>query len=182
MIEKLKAIICELVCKKDPEINLPQKQQIQMSMLETEDPSWLKVARNELGIQEIRGRKHNARIIEYHQETSLKAMDDETSWCSSFIGWCFKESGIEGTNKANARSWLSWGRELKEPTAGCVVVLWRETKTSWKGHVAFYVGETDDHYLLLGGNQSNKVKVSKYPKYRLLGFRWPKTKPESQPS
>lgn len=137
------------------------------------NPPWLNEAIGELNTVEISGNKHNPRIIEYHQTTSLKAKDDETSWCSSFVNWCFKQVGIEGTNSAAARSWLNWGRVLEEPKRGCVVIFWRVSIKSWQAHVAFYIGETKDHILCLGGNQNNTVNISKYPKKRLLGYRWP---------
>jgi hypothetical protein len=36
--------------------------------------------------------------------------------------------------------------------------------------------ETATHYLLLGGNQSDQVKISSFPKssWTLRGYRWPK--------
>jgi len=136
-------------------------------------PRWYKIAAQELGVSEIKGKKHNPKIVAYHQATSLKAKDDETSWCSSFVNWCFKEAGIFGTNKANARSWLDWGLTLEKPKIGCVVVFWRGSLKGWQGHVAFYVKESETHIYVLGGNQSDKVSIAKYPKERLLGYRWP---------
>jgi hypothetical protein len=43
--------------------------------------------------------------------------------------------------------------------------------------VAFYVSETATHIKVLGGNQSNQVKESNYPKSRLIGYRWPSDVP-----
>jgi len=42
-------------------------------------------------------------------------------------------------------------------------------------HVGFLVEETSTHYALLGGNQSNSVKVTRFPKkkWRLKACRWP---------
>jgi len=136
-------------------------------------PAWFKIAWEELGTTEVLGIGNNPRILEYHQTTSLKAGSDSTSWCSSFINWCFKEAGIKGTDSALARSWLRWGKSLDEPKVGCVVVLWRGSITGWKGHIGFYLRESKTHVFLLGGNTSDKVGVAKYPKKRILDFRWP---------
>ena len=47
---------------------------------------WLNITYAELGIREqSEPGKHNARILAYHQTTTLKATDDETPWCSSFV-------------------------------------------------------------------------------------------------
>ena len=39
------------------------------------------------------------------------------------------------------------------------------------GHVGFYAGRFDNFIEVLGGNQSDTVKVSRYPVKRLLGVR-----------
>ncbi len=63
---------------------------------------WMDIATAELGVHEdsLPG-QHNARIVEYHQTTTLKATDDETPWCSSFVNWVMKQSGRSGTNAGN---------------------------------------------------------------------------------
>lgn len=55
------------------------------------------------------------------------------------------------------------------------MVFWRESKSSGKGHVGFYAGEDETAFLLLGGNQSNKVSYAWVGKDRFLQARWPTT-------
>lgn len=43
------------------------------------------------------------------------------------------------------------------------------------GHVGFVVGWNDTHVYLLGGNQSDMVNVTKFPKSSVRGYRWPTT-------
>jgi uncharacterized protein (TIGR02594 family) len=125
------------------------------------------------GVEEIRGSRHNPRILEYHATTSLQANDDETPWCSSFVNWCMRQCGIAGTDSALARSWVDWGRPLDAPRVGCVVVLSRPPNPG-SGHVAFYAGERSaSRLLLLGGNQGDQVAYSSYPRDRVLAYRWP---------
>jgi uncharacterized protein (TIGR02594 family) len=139
-------------------------------------PAWLAIAHREMdtGIDEIRGGADNPRIVEYHQTTSLKASDDETAWCSSFVNWCVVQSGIAGTNSALARSWIGWGQVLERPERGAVTVFRREGGPT-RGHVAFYWSRSGDRVLVLGGNQGNQVSIKSYPAADLLGFRWPKS-------
>jgi uncharacterized protein (TIGR02594 family) len=142
-----------------------------MDVLKTEQaPAWYQIAVAEIGVKEFRG-SENPRIIEYHQCTSLKADEDEVAWCSAFVNWVFHQVGITGTNSASARSWLKWGKEVKVPYKGCVVVFSRGEP--WQGHVAFYVHEQGTTVGVLGGNQSDSVCVSYYPKSRVLGYREP---------
>jgi uncharacterized protein (TIGR02594 family) len=139
-------------------------------------PTWMHIALGEMkrGIREVSGTQHNPRIIEYHKTTTLQAGRDESAWCSSFTNWCMKQSGLAGTDKANARSWLDWGSEITQPRYGCVVVLWREDPSSWKGHVGFFLAHRNaKKMLLLGGNQGDSVSIAAYPRHRLLSYRWP---------
>jgi uncharacterized protein (TIGR02594 family) len=136
-------------------------------------PKWMEYAEREIGTKEIAGEEDNKRIIEYHACTTLKATDDETAWCSSFVNWCMEMAGLKGTRSAAARSWLDWGKVLDTPEVGCIVVLKRGQPPS--GHVCFYAGpDTDPAYIrCLGGNQSDMVKCSRYPVADILGLRWP---------
>ncbi len=131
----------------------------------------LEIATAEIGVKEIRGWEDNPRIVEYHQCTSLRAGNDEVPWCSSFCNWVLKQLGVTGTGSAAARSWLRWGAALDEPLSGCIVVLKRGKPPS--GHVGFFVRKTPDGLIkVLGGNQSDCVKVSSYREADVLGYRW----------
>jgi len=120
-------------------------------------PRYLQIARGELGTHEIRGSQDNPRVVEYHQATSLKARDDETSWCSSFVNWTMQQAGVRGTNSAAARSWLNWGQAVPKDAAhvrpGDVIVFPRGNNPA-QGHVAI-VSEVLDNGLVrvIGGNQ-----------------------------
>lgn len=133
---------------------------------------WMPIALAEVGVKEFPGSGDNPRIVQYLKSTNLGApsnSQDETPWCSAFANWCVEQSGYEGTDSAWARSWLNWGKKTTTPERGCIVVFSR----NGGGHVAFYIRETASEIEVLGGNQSNEVKISMYPKSRLLGYRIP---------
>jgi uncharacterized protein (TIGR02594 family) len=136
-------------------------------------PPWLSAAQAELGVRQYPPGNSNPRIMDYHNATNLHGYDDKASWCSSFVNWCFVQTGIEGTGSAIARSWLNWGRDLAIPQYGCVVVLSREDPDSWKGHVGFFLRYESQHVYLLGGNQLKEVREHCYPTGSVLGYRWP---------
>ena len=135
------------------------------------EPSWLTIANLELGTEEVPGPDDNPRIVEYHESCDDTVSDDEVAWCSSFVNWCMEKAGHTGTRSRSARSWLKWGVPLNEALYGCVVVLWRSSPDSWKGHVGFWLGEDEDYVIMLGGNQGNEVSVRRYRKDRILGYR-----------
>lgn len=123
-------------------------------------------------LKEIPGELHNMAILNFFSEIGHSWIrDDETAWCSAFINYLAKINGVEYSNKLDARSWLNVGANVTEPSVGDIVVYWRESLASWKGHVGLYMGHIDDQVFCLGGNQDNMVCIKPYPLNRLLGFR-----------
>lgn len=137
---------------------------------------WMANAFTELenGVVEVRGGKHNLRILEYLETCKGEiTQGDETPWCSAFVNWVMRQGWIQGTDSLAARSWLTWGSRLQVPEFGAVGVLWRESPDSWKGHVGFVLGATDQDVYLLGGNQGNAVSIRAYSRRRVLDWRYP---------
>lgn len=135
------------------------------------EPPWLTIARGELGAKEIYGGQHNKRIVEYHQTTTLKATDDETPWCSSFVNWCIIKAGLKGTNSAAAISWANWGKSVPLANAqlGDIVVFSR----TGGNHVGFYISHDASAIRVLGGNQSDEVNIATFSRARFLSLRRP---------
>jgi uncharacterized protein (TIGR02594 family) len=134
----------------------------------------LKIALTQYGVKEVPGEGHNETILQYFDEIGHELVnDDETAWCSCFMNWVAMKAGAERSGKLNARSWLLVGDEISEPVPGDVVIFWRETPESWKGHVGIFLSFDQDgeNIWVLGGNQSNMVCAKKYQRVRLLGYR-----------
>ncbi|MEM6523259.1 MAG: TIGR02594 family protein [Bacteroidota bacterium] len=135
----------------------------------------IQIAVKELGQKEISGSSNNDRIVRYARESGIVGISsDEVPWCSTFVNWVAFKAGLKRTNKANARSWLKAGIIVDQhPEPGDVVVFWRESRQSWKGHVGFFFGFSKDgsRVYCLGGNQGNQVSISAYPSNTVLGFR-----------
>lgn len=137
-----------------------------------------------LNVTEAPGSANNPRIVLYHESTSATAgTADAVAWCSSFVNYCVERAGHKGTNSQWARSWheSGWGEDVTgSPQPGDIVVWRRQTGDLDQGHVAFYVDAAGDNGIrVLGGNQSNSVRISVYPrsgmldgsKYTLLSIR-----------
>lgn len=130
---------------------------------------WLSIASQEKNQKEIPGLAANPRIVEYHSTTTLRAISDETPWCSSFMNWVMNKNGINGTGSASAISWKNWGQST-ELKPGAVVVV----RGPLGHHVGLYLGGEEGSLKLLGGNQGNKVKESTYgSEYSIVAIRWP---------
>ncbi len=130
-------------------------------------------ALTQYGIVEFSGIEDNPEILKYFSLEEFKGAHykDETAWCSAFVNWCCKTSGVSYSGALDARSWLTVGNQTTKPVPGDIVVLWRENPDSWKGHVGFYISEDRNRIYMLGGNQKNAVNISAYPKERLLQYR-----------
>ena len=133
----------------------------------------LKLASNYIGLQEIQGAEDNPIIVEMFDKIGYSwVKDDETAWCSCFANYVANELNLTRSKKLNARSWLDVGEDVQFPKPGDIVVFWRESEDSWKGHVGFFNGfNAYGDIFTLGGNQGNEVCTKTYPKDRLLGFR-----------
>lgn len=127
----------------------------------------------EYGVKEVIGAKDNPRVLKYFDQIGFNGskLKDETAWCSAFANWVTKTEGFEYSGKLNARSWLTVGQSTNQPDIGDIVVLWRDNPKSWKGHVGFFVKQTQSYVYILGGNQANMVCIKAYPKSRVLDYK-----------
>jgi len=133
----------------------------------------IKRALTQYGIKEFPGEANNPEIKKYFDAIGETwAGDDETAWCSAYMNWAAKVSGYEYTGKLNARSWLNLGEPIERfQQVGDVAIFWRGSIDDWRGHVGMYISEDKDHVWVLGGNQSNMVRISAYSKSQILGYR-----------
>lgn len=144
------------------------------------EPRWLAKARTYLGVEEAPGAdRDNATIIAWAKKlggwVASYFKHDAIPWCGLFIGLVMSESGFKDLppNLLGALNWNSWGTPLKAPSLGAILTFTR----NGGGHVAFYVGEDKTHFHVLGGNQSNKVSITRIAKNRLSSIRWPVNEP-----
>ena len=135
-------------------------------------PDMLELAFEFYGIKEIPGVKNNPEIVGFFDTIGHSwVQDDETAWCAAFVGAIGERTGYATSKKLNARSYLTVGLPVTVPQLGNIVVFWRESPASWKGHVGFFIKEENNFVYCLGGNQSNQVTISKYPIKEVLGYR-----------
>ena len=126
------------------------------------------------GLADIEGKINNKQILIFFRETGHQNIkDDETSWCSVFVSYCVKELKGNYPKSATARSWLDKGVKVNQPNPGDLVIFWRDSPNSWKGHVGIFLGfdKETKTVITLGGNQDDQVKIKKYPVNQVLGYR-----------
>ncbi len=124
----------------------------------------------EMGTQELAGADSNPEVEEYFQALGYNTLKDDTPWCGAFVGFILKTNGYKISNQPlRARSYedidgedLQFNTKVASKTAGVipyhtVVVAWRESQSSGKGHVGFIAEDLGDKFRVAGGNQSNEV-------------------------
>ncbi len=139
------------------------------------------LAQRFVGIEEIAGAASNDHILAMLRLDQKWPDGDEVPWCSAFVNYVAWLLRLPRSKSLRARSWLAVGLPVtlddSEPGFD-VVVLKRGSGNqpgpdiiAAPGHVGFLAGMEDSKILVLGGNQSDSVNVSRYPKSRLLGIR-----------
>ncbi|MGB3043670.1 MAG: TIGR02594 family protein [Xanthobacteraceae bacterium] len=124
------------------------------------------------GTLEAPGARDNPTIIGWAREVDLikTYSHDSIPWCGLFMAVVAKRSGKPIVDSPLwALSWADFGRLAPEPMLGDVLTF----KRDGGGHVALYVGEDAGAYHCLGGNQSDKVCITRIAKSRLYRARRP---------
>ena len=123
-----------------------------------------------IGQTEISGAMNNPKIVQMAEIYGIS--NDDVPWCSSFVAYCVKSSGLSIKNTSSmARSWLNWGIQTIEPKKGDICVLWRIAPDSIYGHVGIVDDVGAGYVSLISGNDNNAVRISSYDSSKVLGYR-----------
>jgi uncharacterized protein (TIGR02594 family) len=134
-----------------------------------------------VGTDEVGGSMDNPQILAMLKLDNKWPENDEVPWCSAFVNYICKLLRLPRSKSLLARSWLTVGKEIGLPGAKAgfdIVVLKRGSgdqpgpeDTTAPGHVGFYAGQNGNFVQVLGGNQSNSVRISSYDISRILSVR-----------
>ena len=150
-------------------------------------PKTISLALKELGVAEVIGKGSDRTIISWRDELNLAGVkisgysDDSIPWCGLFAAIiALRRMGVASEVVVDplwARNWVEYGTKSPTASLGDILVFVR----NGGGHVSFYVGEDKTCYHVLGGNQSDKVCVTRITKDRCIAVRRPpyKTNPDS---
>jgi len=138
---------------------------------------WYEEAKRLLGLREGPGSRDNPTIIDWADQLGIDYDHDDIPWCGLFVAHCVGATLPDEPlpdNPLGARNWARFG-EAADKAPGAILVFWRESQNSGKGHVGFYRGEDATAFHVLGGNQSDSVSVTRVAKNRCLAIRRPRT-------
>lgn len=132
----------------------------------------VRVAEQYDGLSERRDR---GTLVNFFAESLDVDLDPRrTAWCAAFVNSVLAQAGKPTSGSMESTSFLHWGTAVKTPEQGDIVVVKGASRRS-PTHVGFYVGSAivngRRYVKLLGGNQSNMVRVSMFPAAKIIGIR-----------
>ena len=141
-------------------------------------PKTVRIGLSLFGTTEVVGRGSNKTILDWRDTLNQSGVkitgysDDDIPWCGLFIAFVTFLRGsaaevVEGP--LWAQNWKHYGKPADKASLGDILVFVR----NGGGHVGIYIGEDIDCYHVLGGNQSNKVCITRIQKSRCIAVRRP---------
>jgi uncharacterized protein (TIGR02594 family) len=104
-------------------------------------------------------RQHKAQV-----QSVTKVNPSRVPWCAAFVNGILRQTGRQGTGSNASISFAKYKSPTRTPKKGDIVVM--------RGHVGFFHGFVGNgRVAVLGGNQSNRVKVSTFSTRRVLSYR-----------
>jgi uncharacterized protein (TIGR02594 family) len=150
-------------------------------------PRMIREALKEFGTLEAPGEADNPKIIGWQDELEVAGLGrlyagvyrrDAIPWCGLFMAVIAHRANIERRPERNpprhylaALEWASFGTSIPKGAAALGDVLVFKRKGG--GHVGLYVGHDASAFHVLGGNQSDRVTISRLSKRRLVAVRRP---------
>ncbi len=139
------------------------------------------LAQRFIGIKEVAGKVSNPQILTMLQLDNSWVSVDEVPWCSAFVNYIAWLLRLPRSKSLAARSWLQVGScvAVQEAEVGFDVVILKRGNPPQPGpevidatgRVGFDAGFEGEVVLILGGNQSDSVNVSRLPFNNILGIR-----------
>lgn len=148
-------------------------------LLKEDETIMIKKALELFYVSETLGMQNNPTILAWAEEVGDDVakiyLADEIPWCGLFMAVVAKRSSKQLVKDPLwALNWGAFGELTNVPMLGDVLVFVRKTKEGKKaGHVGLYIGEDNSCFHVLGGNQSDKVCITRIEKIRLYTSRRP---------
>ena len=143
--------------------------------------SALDLAQRFIGVSEVAGTASSPHVLAMVRWDLDCPEGDDVPWCSAFMNYITWLLRLPRSKSLRARVCLLLGGAIptEEARAGFDVVILKRgggnqpgpDVINSQGHVGLFAGIEGGKVLVLGGNQTDEVNVSRYPVGRLLGIR-----------
>jgi uncharacterized protein (TIGR02594 family) len=110
----------------------------------------------------------------FNEQLALLINPQHTAWCAAFANAILVQTGHAFSGSIETMSFMRYGQPVKQPAQGDIVILRGVSRRSLT-HVGFLVGSAmvngQLYYKVLGGNQSNSVRVSMFAASKVIAIR-----------
>jgi uncharacterized protein (TIGR02594 family) len=150
-------------------------------------PRMIIEALKQYGTLEAPGEADNPKIVGWQAELEAAGLarayagvyrHDAIPWCGLFMGVVAHRANMERCPERNpprhylsALEWAAFGMSVPKGAAALGDVLVFKRKGG--GHVGLYVGHDASAFHVLGGNQQNRVSITRLSRNRLVAVRRP---------
>lgn len=136
-------------------------------------PPWMYELVRRMGLHEVQDK---TQLTTFLKEGAFLGDPAKLPWCGDAVESAFAKTLPDERLPSNAffaQNWKTFGRQV-EPMIGCVgVIRWSASA----GHVGFVSKVTKSQISMVGGNQSNAITNSSFPRSAFIAYRWPSTFP-----
>lgn len=124
------------------------------------------VAARFVGVKETPGHASTPLVLAMLQLDGTWPTDDAVPWCSAFLNFIAFVLGLPRSKSLAAISWQTVGEPiaLTDAIAGNDIIVFPH-------HVGLFARLTWDRVYVLGGNQSDAVNVSPFPRAAIVAVR-----------
>jgi len=109
----------------------------------------------------------NPNVLQTYRVCGLNYTSDSTPWCAGYVSWVLETAGISNPRTLGSQIYRNYAAEVdwrtwEEVRPNDIIVF--KSRSSPGGHVGFFRGynPNTNRVAILGGNQSNKVKISNF--------------------
>jgi hypothetical protein len=142
---------------------------------------WINECMTVYGLHETRDNLTLSRYL--RSDGKFLGDPDKLPWCGDLVDTVTSNSLPDEPRHDRAlKENPYWARNWGKFGVACPAIFgcYASFSRGSGGHVGWLVGQTTNHYLVLGGNQDDTVSVVKIAKNRLLETRWPITYPMTE--
>lgn len=140
-------------------------------------PPWMAEMHRKMGLHEVRD---NAALSEWLRSWGrYLGNPKDLPWCGDAIESCIAKTLPKEPLPSNpffAQAWKDFGIDVGYIVGAIGVIRWTPTS----GHVGIVAEVTPTRIKLIGGNQTNAINISSFPREKFIAGRWPSTFPVQQ--
>ena len=140
---------------------------------------WMQIALQEVELSELRNSSDGYECYQFHKSTHFQRAFISSStdnYSTPFVNWCLERSGYEGNVSPDSKNWLYWGKSIKIPCKGCIVLIEGiDPKSGYRicSQVGIFIARIGNQVELISANSNGEVVILTIQDSQVIGYRLP---------